>query len=46
MQEIWKNSLLPKALKCCPQSNKSPNLVTLLLRQILVHFVIVINFIR
>ena len=30
MCEIWVNSLLPKALKSCPKSNKSPNLVTLL----------------
>ena len=30
MQEIWTNSLLPKALKSCPKSNKSPNLVTLI----------------
>ena len=29
MQEIWTNSLLPKALKSCPKANKSPNLVTL-----------------
>ena len=29
MCEIWANSLLPKALKSCPESNKSPNLVTL-----------------
>ena len=28
--EIWANKLLPKALKSCPKSNKSPNLVTLL----------------
>ena len=26
-----KNKLLPKALKSCPKSNKSPNLVTLML---------------
>ena len=30
MWEIWANQLLPKALKTCPKSNKSPNLVTLL----------------
>ena len=30
MCEIWANYLLPKALKTCPKSNKSPNLVTLL----------------
>ena len=29
MSEIWTNLLLPKALKSCPKSNKSPNLVTL-----------------
>ena len=29
MYEIWANKLLPKALKSCPKSNKSPNLVTL-----------------
>ena len=29
MCEIWTNFLLPKALKNCPKSNKSPNLVTL-----------------
>ena len=29
MWEIWANLLLPKALKTCPKSNKSPNLVTL-----------------
>ena len=27
--EIWANKLLPEALKTCPKSNKSPNLVTL-----------------
>ena len=26
---MWANKLLPKALKSCPKSNKSPNLVTL-----------------
>ena len=31
MWEIWTNELLPKALKSCPNSNKSPNLVTLIL---------------
>ena len=31
MREIWTNELLPKALKSCPKSNKSPNLVTLLM---------------
>ena len=30
MWEIWANLLLPKALKSCPKSKKSPNLVTLL----------------
>ena len=30
--EIWANSLLPKALKTCPKSNKSHNLATLNLR--------------
>ena len=30
MWQIWTNQLLPKALKSCPKSNKSPNLVTLL----------------
>ena len=30
MCEIWANYLLPKALKTCPMSNKSPNLVTLI----------------
>ena len=29
MWEIWTNWLLPKGLKTCPKSNKSPNLVTL-----------------
>ena len=29
MWEICANKLLPKALKSCPKSNKSPNLVTL-----------------
>ena len=29
MWEIWANKLLPKALKSCTKSNKSPNLVTL-----------------
>ena len=29
MWEIWANQLLPQALKSCPKSNKSPNLVTL-----------------
>ena len=33
MREIWANLLLPKAFKTCPKSNKSPNLVTLLLTQ-------------
>ena len=28
-KKIWANWLLPKALKSCPKSNKSPNLVTL-----------------
>ena len=32
MWEIWANYLLPKALKRCPKSNKSLNLVTLLLK--------------
>ena len=27
--KMWANQLLPKALKSCPKSNKSPNLVTL-----------------
>ena len=31
MWEIWANWLLPKTLKSCPKSNKSPNLVTLIL---------------
>ena len=30
MWEIWAKQLLPRALKSCPKSNKSPNLVTLL----------------
>ena len=30
MWEIWVHYLLTKALKCCPKSNKLPNLVTLL----------------
>ena len=40
LQKLTKNvgdlgkELLPKALKSCPRSNKSPNLVTLVLRQI------------
>ena len=33
MWEIWANYLLPRAIKSCPKSNKSPNLVTLLLTQ-------------
>ena len=32
MWEIWAIQLLPKALKCGPKSNKSPNLVTLVVR--------------
>ena len=28
MCKIWACQLLPKALKSCPKSNKSPNLVT------------------
>ena len=31
MWEIWANQLLPKALKSGPKSNKSPNLVTLIM---------------
>ena len=30
MCEIWAIELLPKALKSCPKSNKSANLVTLI----------------
>ena len=30
MWEIWANKFLPKALRSCPKSNKSPNLATLL----------------
>ena len=30
MWEIWANKLLPKALKSCQKSNKSPSLVTVL----------------
>ena len=30
MWKIWANYLLGKALKSCPKSNKSPNLVTLI----------------
>ena len=33
MWEISANLLLPKALKSCPNSNKSPNLVTLIAMQ-------------
>ena len=29
MWKIWANKLFPNALKSCPKSNKSPNLVTL-----------------
>ena len=29
VKEIWENKLLSKALKSCPKSMKSPNLVTL-----------------
>ena len=29
MWEIWANLLMPQALKSCPKSIKSPNLVTL-----------------
>ena len=32
MWEIWTNELSPKALKSCPKSNKSFNLVTLVPR--------------
>ena len=31
MWEIWAQILLPNALKSCPKSNKSHNLVTLLI---------------
>ena len=30
MWEIWANYLLPRAIKSCPKSNKSTNLVTLI----------------
>ena len=30
MWEIWTNKLMAKTLKSCPKSNKSPNLVTLI----------------
>ena len=30
MLEIWENEMLTKALKSCPKSIKSPNLVTLI----------------
>ena len=30
MWEIWAILMLPKALKRCPKSDKSPNLVTLI----------------
>ena len=30
MWETWANQMSPKALKSCPKSNKSPNLVTLI----------------
>ena len=33
MWEIWANYLFLKALKSCPNSNKSPNLVTLVMTQ-------------
>ena len=33
MRKIWANQLLPKALKSCPKSNKSPNLITLVERE-------------
>ena len=33
MWEIWANKLLTQALKSCPKSNKSSNLVTLLVWQ-------------
>ena len=36
--EIWANWLLPKALKSCPKSNKSPNMVTLVTTLTLEHF--------
>ena len=29
MWEIWANKLLPKAIKSCPKSIKSPNMVQL-----------------
>ena len=32
-EEIWPNYLLPKAIKSCPKSNKSPNPVTLPVRE-------------
>ena len=31
MWEIWANLLLPKAFENCPKSNKSPDLVTLIM---------------
>ena len=34
MWEIWANLLLQNALKTCPMSNKSPNLVTLVPSQL------------
>ena len=37
MWEIWANRLLPSALKSCPKSNKSPNLVTLVVLLIIMN---------
>ena len=34
MWEVWENLVLPKDLKSCPKSYKSPNLVTLLLNSL------------
>ena len=38
MWEIWANLLLPMALKTCPKSNKSPNLVTLVIINVIITF--------
>ena len=40
MWEIWAKQLLPKALKSCPKSKKSPNLVTLSVISFSIYFTI------
>ena len=45
MGEIGSNLLLPKALKSCPKSKKSPNLVTLLARFLIVPYLMCATFV-